>query len=54
MLNKYEKEFKEMYEEIKEGKSPLEVIGDSVSLFKPEGIGPLGIVNYIIEYAQKE
>ncbi len=50
MITKYNKTFKEIYKKIKTERDPLEVIEEYVPVFKEEGLGRLGIFNYLCLY----
>lgn len=54
MLNKYNNEFEEMHERIKQNESPIRVVGDYAHIFEKDGIGLLGAINYLSGYIQRE
>jgi len=54
MLKKYCLEFEEMHREIKNGARALEVISKRLPLFEDEGIGAIGIVNYLGQYVRQK
>ncbi len=66
MITKHKKEFEEMYQRVikekerllditenKEREMLLDIAKDYTSLFRKEGIGPLGIVHYLADYISK-
>ncbi len=55
MLEKYQTEFEEMYQRvINRNEIPLKVIGDYMKIFEKEGIGSLGVINYLGEYSRRK
>ncbi len=54
MLEKYNNEFKEMYERIFVNKEkPIEVINENIKIFESEGINRIGIIYYLARYSKE-
>jgi len=54
MLEKYNNEFKEMYEKIFVNKEkPIEVINENIKIFESEGINRIGIIYYLARYSKE-
>lgn len=55
MLNKYNKEFKDMYRKIvADRENPLDVIKKNFHLFEKSELGVLGVSYYLSEYIKQK